>query len=845
MAVLLQALVAVAMARPGPPGLHQVSQPDGTQLQVRYVGDCWNPRVEDADGYTLYGTAVADGVRWELAERVGDRLAPTGWLAGSIDPRALGLTPHLRGKHRPPPRRAPAGAWHGGLRGAPLVPAPRHTRPLVILVDFDSGTPGALPDHQYTAAQFADLLFAEGLVPGNQGLPSSYTVSMRDYFDGLSGGQFVIEGDVGDVVDWVVAPQGYNYYVDGQQGLGNYPKNAAGLLHDVAPLVDAAVDFSQYDADGDGAVDHVILVAEGWADGANNKFWPHASRTTEPLTLDGVTLEDYLLVTEAEFFSDLPLVRRGDPMPLGTFAHELGHILGIPDLYDTDNSSSGAGQWDLMSHGASFSPVRPAAMGAWTRTRLGWVEPDDAPGGSSTTSLDAVSQGGGVTRIWADPYMTAQYFLLENRQQTGIDADLAGDGMLIWRVDERTTDAFPISNTVNASDNRYGAGVIQADGSRHLERGRNLGDAGDPYPGSSNNRSLTDATTPSSETVGGQPSGIEVTSISGSGPTMTADIAAPELAGFTLGYDDFAGDWVGSWGSNYVEVHFTPEAEGVVDAVRIWVWTEGVAYDMWFFEADAAGTPGRLLWEGSGTLGSEGWNVEPMSEVVSVRGDMVVRMKLSGQSPIAYDASGIIDGRSRWGPDGLLWEDLNGDANLRLLIGTRVDHDGDGFTPETGDCDEARADALPGGTEVCNGEDDNCDGALTADDQLDQDGDFLADCVDDDRDGDGIANADDADPDDPDVLCGDADGDTCDDCAKVVPADPSNDGPDKDDDGICNPGDVCDGDDASGDYDGDGTCDDRDPPPAEPEPEESGVACGCAGAPGAPGGALLGLIRRR
>jgi len=86
---------------------------------------------------------------------------------------------------------------------------------------------------------------------------------------------------------------------------------------------------------------------------------------------------------------------------------------------------------------------------------------------------------------------------------------------------------------------------------------------------------------------------------------------------------------------------------------------------------------------------------------------------------------------------------------------------------------------------------------------------FEADCVTNsnwpgelDTDGDGVPNSDDPVPNDP-YRCGDSDGDTCDDCSVTGTADPTNDGPDSDGDGICDAGENPDGD-ADGGVGGDG-----------------------------------------
>src|SRR5207249_3364289 len=60
-------------------------------------------------------------------------------------------------------------------------------------------------------------------------------------------------------------------------------------------------------------------------------------------------------------------------MPIGTVAHETGHGFGLPDLYDTVDSTEGIGEWGLMGSGNYTSPLSPSRMDAWSLSQLGWV----------------------------------------------------------------------------------------------------------------------------------------------------------------------------------------------------------------------------------------------------------------------------------------------------------------------------------------------------------------------------------------------------------------------------------------------------------------------------------------
>jgi hypothetical protein len=121
-----------------------------------------------------------------------------------------------------------------------------------------------------------------------------------------------------------------------------------------------------------------------------------------------------------------------------------------------------------------------------------------------------------ILRLWKNGAAGNEYFLVENRQQAGFDASLPGGGLLIWHID----DAQP-SNT---NENHYKVALMQADGKRDLEHSANRGDAGDPYPGSSNNRTFNAMSNPNSKSYAHSDSCVAVTGISASGASMKMQI---------------------------------------------------------------------------------------------------------------------------------------------------------------------------------------------------------------------------------------------------------------------------------------------------------------------------------
>jgi len=364
-------------------------------------------------------------------------------------------------------------------------------RAIVILVDFED-TPA-----EYDVDHFEEMLFSEDEYP---------TGSFRDYYHEASYGQLDVDGDI---VGWYRMPEDYSYYAANRYGFGAYPHNAQRLVEDAVNAADPDVDFADYDNNDDGIVDMLIVVHAG-EEGAGNasKIWSHVSVTHGFLPHDGVYVYKYAMCPELS--------------SIGVYCHEFGHILGLPDLYDTDYSSTGVGSWSLMASGAHNNYGRtPAHFDAWCKVKLRWIEPivveEKIPG----ASIPAVENEPVVYRLWKDGAGGKQYFLVENRQKIGFDEYLPGDGLLIYHIDDNVQN--------NRDENHYRVAIEQADGRRDLEYGRRA-DAGDSFPGFSDNRRFDSFSNPNSKDYHGLKSTVEVTAIGDSGQEMTANLAVVETA---------------------------------------------------------------------------------------------------------------------------------------------------------------------------------------------------------------------------------------------------------------------------------------------------------------------------
>ena len=361
---------------------------------------------------------------------------------------------------------------------------------IVVLVDFD--------DQQMTedAAHFEELFFSDGVLPDG---------SVREYFQEVSHGLVDIAGQV---VGPYRLPLTMAAYAHGESGTGNPLPNARTMALDAALAADPNVDFTPFDNDNNGFVDAFIVVHAGAGAEVTNSpsdIWSHKWVLPQgELSTDTKKIFAYLTVPEDS--------------KIGVCCHELGHLLfGWPDLYDTDGTSSGLGDWCLMASGSwNAGGDIPAHASAWCKVNQGWVNVVTQRT-TDTVPIADVKTGHTVYRLWKDGGGGTEYFLVENRQKTGYDKELPGGGMLVYHIDDSTQS--------NANEAHYKVGLVQADGLRDLEAGADQGDGGDPFPGSQANASFTGLSTPNSHSYAGVKTCVSITDIGPSGPVMSAKLS--------------------------------------------------------------------------------------------------------------------------------------------------------------------------------------------------------------------------------------------------------------------------------------------------------------------------------
>jgi M6 family metalloprotease-like protein len=490
-------MVALVMrAVPAWPGAHVVSQPDGTQVTLRLCGDEFYNYWTTEDGYTV----VLHDSGWVYATLQGGQLTATTVVAHdaaqrnatehallAYTPRGLTATDAVTRSHRAlAAAQRPAQTQlfdYSKFRGLIVLVQPKD-------VEFGHDSPEAARAFYDTMVNTPDF---SGFVDHPE--LGVWTGSVRDYYHDNSMGQFNPNFDiVGPVTVRYNANTFYPHAVSTGWVGGNY----ADAFWQALTLLDNEIDFSQYDTDDDGTADMVFFLVAGYGSHYGNDpglLWPHMSYNLSGTSrLDGVRFGLYACSTEMA-----GLEGQGWIEGIGTICHEFGHVLGLPDLYDTDYAQSGGtshdpGNWDIMASGNFLNNGRtPAGYSLLERYMLGFAAPQviTSEGDYSLEALGTSNAG----YLLPTP-IDREYFLLENRQPTKWDAYLPGHGIIVARVDSTRTAPWNNNEVNNDPMHNY----------YELLRAGNTpsGDlASDPFPGSKGVTLISNFMQPSLQTWDG------------------------------------------------------------------------------------------------------------------------------------------------------------------------------------------------------------------------------------------------------------------------------------------------------------------------------------------------------
>jgi len=287
--------------------------------------------------------------------------------------------------------------------------------------------------------------------------------SALQYFSDQSFGKFTPQFDILGLVEL----KNNRAYYGGN--IGQDDKGVGKMVAEACLGVGDGVDWSLYDHDGNKQVDIVIVLYAGpsEAQGASSStVWPcqwtlDDSDYGEDLKMGEYTIHDFAVFNELYGSRDSGTKTDG----IGTFCHEFSHCLGLPDFYSTGYSSTfGMDVWSLMDYGNyNNKGYTPLGYSAYERNYMGWMPLDTLTPGSKYT-LTPVQKGGKAYKIANDKDPEGkEYFIIENRMQSGWDYYMPTSGLMITHVDYDSTAWY--DNTVNNYASHLRMTIVPADNS--------------------------------------------------------------------------------------------------------------------------------------------------------------------------------------------------------------------------------------------------------------------------------------------------------------------------------------------------------------------------------------------
>jgi len=496
----------IGFAAPAYPEPFEIEQPDGYRFQAQIIGDEFFHYVIEAHTGSVINLDQESGY-WVHAALPGiDETVPFISLQEGSNAR-------FPAPSEAEIKNARRAVWENSdifrqmLMRERSAPTTGTIKVPVIIINFSDRST------TYTNANFNQLIF------GNYPALAPYG-SMKDYYYEVSYQQLTLTGSV---LGWYVSSYGHDYY--GQNDAYGYDLRPRDLVTEAITAADPFVDFSQFDNDGDGFIDMVIVIHQGRGEeesGNSTDIWSHQWSLAHPgVLVDGVRAYQYTLQPE---------MYASQMTSIGVIAHETGHAFGLPDLYDYSNTTNGIGQWGIMGSG-SWNQITnpgdcPAHFCAWSKKELGWSTLDSVNGynGSKTLTPSVTSK---TVLKYTKPSDSLEYFLMENRKRSGFDRGLPGEGMLLLHIDDH------MSNNDLGTWLHKRVDVEEADGLNHLDSKTNRGDAGDVFPGTSNTTIFSDSSNPNAKWYDNGNSALQMSLIQKIGDQISMNFAAA-VANYTL-----------------------------------------------------------------------------------------------------------------------------------------------------------------------------------------------------------------------------------------------------------------------------------------------------------------------
>jgi M6 family metalloprotease-like protein len=455
------------LAVPAVPWPVEKIQPDGSKISVYIRGDEKVHWMESLDGYTL----MYDANKYIVyAEQDADKnMIPSKNRLNLISVAPKELKKGIL--YSPAQVQVMKQIWEATDAPQRVGATTGKRKALVVLMGFTDRAFGK------TVAEFETLFNQEGLYPSD----GSSKGSVRDFFKENSYGQLDFEVTIAGPY---VADNTMAYYAP-------EARNRA-FAELAARRADADVDFHDFADNGVLETFHIIFAGYGdEAIGNGNQIWSHKWQLAAPITLDGdVKVQVYSCSPELRGKSG------NETTYIGVVCHELSHVFGAPDYYDTsgNNSFDGSGSWDLMANGSWNDDGRqPGHINMFQKILYGWVTPTELNAYTEVTAMPASALNPVAYTIKAND--NGEMYVLENRQKVGFDGSVPGHGLLVWHVHPNALSG----RGSNASHPQQLYPVV-ASSSVAIPTGAGtyglINSSGTPFPGTTDKHAFSAKTTP-------------------------------------------------------------------------------------------------------------------------------------------------------------------------------------------------------------------------------------------------------------------------------------------------------------------------------------------------------------
>ena len=432
LALLLMLLCCsiAAMAVPAKPGWHTIKQSDGTTLKVQAVGNAFNHALVTSDGLTVargddgdyYYTSSLTGLTTMRAHEVNDR---TPAEAAFLNAQRGNMT--MPQKSHQIPGNKGSFKYVGGSNADADVPAMGSRRIPIILVEYQ--------DKKFNNTRQGII---DAMLTGDE--------SVGQYFRDQSNGLYEPDFDVYGIY---TLSQNRSYYGSNSNGSD---KGLGAMVTEACQLAAAdGVQFKPYDTNNDDFCDVVIVIYAGVGEAQASSTHPEAIWPCN-WTLDAAAyyncggdgafrpnngepyVNNFAVFNELYGSNDNGSTIDG----IGTFAHEFGHCLGLPDFYDTGNGNHyGMGDWDIMCMGCyNNDGFTPPGYTAYEKVFMGWINYVKAQPGTYYTlpTFNLKQQSTDKAVCITSDLNENEYFVLEYRKRQGWDRYMPGEGIMITHI---------------------------------------------------------------------------------------------------------------------------------------------------------------------------------------------------------------------------------------------------------------------------------------------------------------------------------------------------------------------------------------------------------------------------